>query len=243
MQELLRLKEKTADDIDKKQLEFQIHNYEKGPNDVDLPEMRTIFPRARKLPDPNKLTKFEAWAQTQGMHKKQKRSRMVWDEISKDWVPRWGFGSKKKIEKRADFIRPVKPGENPNQDPWEKEALEKGLTQNKQKMAEMKNKLHKKNIKPGMLKKIGKRDEDAKLRVNKKEAKRKQLSEKKDKLKKSLMIAQNSTASMGKFDKKAHKMEQQKKVKKKIKKEGLGANTKQERGRMTEILNNVTRHM
>jgi uncharacterized protein YfeS len=48
MQELLKLKEKAADNIDKKQLEFQIHNYDKGPNDVDLPEMTTIFPRTRK---------------------------------------------------------------------------------------------------------------------------------------------------------------------------------------------------
>jgi len=170
---------------------------------------------------------------------------MVWDEISRDWVPRWGHGSIKKIQAKADMIRPVGKGENPNQDPWEKEKLEKGLTKNKQAMAEMKNKLHKKNIKPSMLKKIDKKDEKAKgkPRENKKEAKRAQLKGQKDKLKKSLMIAQNSTGSMGKFDKKAHKMEQQKKIKKKVVKMGLGKNTGEERGRMTEILRNVTKHL
>lgn len=84
------------------------------------------------------------------MQKKQKRSRMVYDEISKDWVPRWGYGSIKKIQKSADFIRAVKPGENPNQDPWERERMEKEMGKNKQKMAEIKNKLHKKNISPAM---------------------------------------------------------------------------------------------
>merc|ERR1712183_124565 len=127
----------------------------------------------------------------------------------------------------------------------EKEKLEKGLTKNKQAMAEMKNKLHKKDIKPSMLKKIGKKDqrEKGKPRENKKEAKRAQLKTQKDKLKKSLMIAQNSTASMGKFDKKAHKMEQQKKIKKKVKKDGLGGNPGAERGRQMEILRNVTKHL
>ena len=66
---------------------------------------------------------------------------MVFDPISNDWVPRWGYGSKKKIEARTDIIRPVKKGDNPNQDPWVKEKLEKGLTQNKQAQAEIKNKL------------------------------------------------------------------------------------------------------
>ena len=57
------------------------------------------------------------------------------------------------------------------------------------------------------------------------------------------MIAQNSTASMGKFDKKAHKMEQVKKVKKKVVKMGLGKNTGEERGRQMDILRNVTKHL
>ena len=55
------------------------------------------------------------------------------------------------------------------------------------------------------------------------------------------MIAQNSTGSMGKFDKKAHKMEVMKKVKKKIKKGVLGKNTGDERSRQMDILNTVTR--
>merc|ERR1711879_1028563 len=104
--------------------------------------------------------------------------RMVWDEISNDWVPRYGYGSKKQIEKRADFIRPVKPGENPNQDPWEKEALEKGLAKNKQKLAEMKNKLHKKNISPAMLKKIEKKEQKKKKRKPQKKKKKKKKKKK-----------------------------------------------------------------
>lgn len=36
---------------------------------------------------------------------KHKRSRKVWDEITKDWVPRFGRGSIKKIEEDANWIR------------------------------------------------------------------------------------------------------------------------------------------
>lgn len=57
------------------------------------------------------------------------------------------------------------------------------------------------------------------------------------------MIAQNSTGSMGKFDKKAHKMEQQKQVKKKIKKNVVFANSKEEKGRNIDILNSVTKNL
>ena len=36
---------------------------------------------------------------------KHKRSRMVWDDITKDWVPRFGRGSIKKIEEDSNWIR------------------------------------------------------------------------------------------------------------------------------------------
>jgi len=109
---------------------------------------------------------------------------MVWDEISKDWVPRWGYGSIKKIQKRADIVRTVKPGEDPNADPWEKDKIEKEMGANKQKMAEMANKLHKKNISPAILKRIDKKDQEAQqkktMRNNRREKKGANLKQKKE---------------------------------------------------------------
>lgn len=141
LQQLLRLKEKTSSDVDGKELKYQIHDFEKNLYELDLPEMRTEFPRFRKLPEKDKLTKWEKFAEGKGINKTKKRSRMVFDEVSKDWVPRWGYGSIKQIAKRADFIRPVKPGQDPKQDPWAKDKMEKELGENKQKQAELKNRL------------------------------------------------------------------------------------------------------
>ena len=50
-------------------------------------------------PSPNRWEKF---AETKGIKKKAKRSRMVYDENIKDWAPRWGAFSVKKNEKEAN---------------------------------------------------------------------------------------------------------------------------------------------
>jgi hypothetical protein len=79
-------------------------------------------------------------------------------------------------------------------------------------------------------------------RNNKRDKKGSNLKEKKTALGRNLLIAQNSTASMGKFDKKAHKQEVQKKVKKKMK----AANFKtlgDEKTRNIDILNSVARNL
>merc|ERR1712194_665195 len=188
-----------------------------------------------------------------GIDKKVKRSRMVWDEISNDWVPRWGPGSIKKIAKRADVIREVKTGHDPKADPWKKDAIEKELLANRQKQAEMKNKLHKANIKPSILKKMEVKEQKEQVkeqkdktefakRNNRKDKKGSNLKEKKTALGRNLLIAQNSTASMGKFDKKAHKQEVQKKVKKKIAHKNFKT-LGDEKTRNVDVLNNVMRNM
>lgn len=35
---------------------------------------------------------------------------MVYDEITKDWVPRYGMGSAKKIEEQHNWLMEDKPG-------------------------------------------------------------------------------------------------------------------------------------
>lgn len=67
------------------------------------------------------------------------------------------------------------------------------------------------------------------------------LKDKKTELAKNLKIAQNSTASLGKFDKQAHKMEQVKKVKKKLSKANFNTTTKSERLNYMDILGQVTK--
>jgi hypothetical protein len=66
---------------------------------------------------------------------------MVFDDITKAWVPRHGRGSIKQIQDSVDVIREVKPGEDPNENPWDKKGLEKKLSQGKQRFQEIRNKM------------------------------------------------------------------------------------------------------
>ena len=54
------------------------------------------------------MTKWEKFRQEKGLPPRKKRSRMVWDEHAKDWVPRWGAYSTKKIENKMNWVMEVK---------------------------------------------------------------------------------------------------------------------------------------
>lgn len=46
-------------------------------------------------------TRWQKFAEEQNIHKR-KRSRLVWDDLKKDWVPRWGYGSKKNSRQKIE---------------------------------------------------------------------------------------------------------------------------------------------
>jgi len=207
--------------------EHQVIDFGKSQFDVTLPQVITIFPRHKKIPEAKPLTKWEKFAKEKGIMK-TKRSRMVFDEITQNYVPRWGPGSIKKIQDNADVVRDVKPGEDPKEDPFEKKSKTKQLQKEKQKFNELRNKMDAK----GLLKKDD-------LPTSMKNLNRKH----KDKgvTKRTLEIAQNSTASMGMFDKKAHKEEAE--VKKKRKNTATYfATAKDENKRDLDILEQVARN-
>lgn len=52
---------------------------------------------------------------------------MVYDENSDKWAPRWGAHSIKKNEKKLDWLREVKKGDDIYEDPFHKDALKKKL--------------------------------------------------------------------------------------------------------------------
>jgi hypothetical protein len=56
---------------------------------------------------------------------------MVYDEITKDWAPRWGSNSVKKIQDDAEFIIEAKPGDDIYQDPFEQKSIKKQLEKEK----------------------------------------------------------------------------------------------------------------
>ncbi len=59
---------------------------------VVLPDTTTPLPREKPVPKPKVQTKWEAFAEKKGIMKK-KRSRMVYDEESESYKPRYGYGA------------------------------------------------------------------------------------------------------------------------------------------------------
>lgn len=63
---------------------------------LQLPEPTTELPREKPLPKPKEPTKWEKFAAKKGIQPKAKTSKMVYDEASGEWVPKWGYKGKNK---------------------------------------------------------------------------------------------------------------------------------------------------
>ena len=65
------------------------------------------IPREKPIPIPKPPTKWEKYAKEKGIVNKKKKSRMVWDEVVKDWVPRFGY-KKAQAEVEKNWAMPWK---------------------------------------------------------------------------------------------------------------------------------------
>ncbi|XP_055535041.1 ribosome biogenesis regulatory protein homolog [Wyeomyia smithii] len=75
---------------------------------------RFALPRARKLPVPKPLTKWEQIAKAKGI-KKRTRDKKVYDEVLDKWVPTYGY-QRYKAEKEKDWVLEVPQNADPNKD-------------------------------------------------------------------------------------------------------------------------------
>ncbi|KAI0290081.1 RRS1-domain-containing protein [Multifurca ochricompacta] len=82
---------------------------------AQLPTPTTQLPRAKPLPKPKPLTKWERFARAKGIHS-QKRDKKVWDEERQAWVPRWGWKGKNK-EEEAQWLHEVPANADADYDP------------------------------------------------------------------------------------------------------------------------------
>ena len=79
---------------------------------ASLPRAVLQLPREKPVPEPKPQTRWEKFAETKGIEKK-KRGRMVWNEETEQWAPRYGY--KRANDGGADWpIMEVKPGDDPN---------------------------------------------------------------------------------------------------------------------------------
>ncbi|KAF3916799.1 hypothetical protein ABW20_dc0108623 [Dactylellina cionopaga] len=63
---------------------------------ASLPDPITQLPREKPVPKPKEPTKWEQFAKKKGITAKAKDGKMVYDEATGEWVPKWGYkGSNK----------------------------------------------------------------------------------------------------------------------------------------------------
>ncbi|CDJ41006.1 ribosome biogenesis regulatory protein, putative [Eimeria tenella] len=61
------------------------------------------FPRTLKLPTARPLTRWQAFAKAKGIVKR-KRSRLIWSEELKDWIPRWGPRGPRAVQQQQQAV-------------------------------------------------------------------------------------------------------------------------------------------
>lgn len=150
---------------------------------ANLPPGKTTLPREKPLPKAKPLTKWEKYAKEKGIQK-QKKSKLVWDDVVKEWVPRFGY-KKAKAETEKNWLMEYKEGQD--QDPREKAIEEKRERVAKNELQRLRNIARAKKTKvPG----VGLTPTIA------------SESQTSDDLKKASHLAKKSTASLGKFQEK-----------------------------------------
>lgn len=113
--------------------EQQVHDFEQAPLFLKLPESATVFPRSRRLPEEQQLTKWEKFAKEKGIRKRKKEG-MGYDSSTKTMVARWGKKSKKNLEV------PIMEEKEAGRNPFDDEKNSKKLRREKQSLREHKNK-------------------------------------------------------------------------------------------------------
>ncbi|KAL7666888.1 Uncharacterized protein ABC855_g550 [[Candida] zeylanoides] len=63
---------------------------------IQLPDPSTPLPREKAIPKAKAMTKWEKFAAKKGIQSKAKDGKMVYDEATGEWVPKWGYKGKNK---------------------------------------------------------------------------------------------------------------------------------------------------
>lgn len=157
---------------------------------ITLPKGQYVIPREKPIPKERPPTKWEKFAREKGIQNRSKRDRLVFDEATDEFVPRYGKGSKNSLER--DVIIPYKEGTPKGFDPFsqKREEKKKRVQQNQKKQRSNLGRAAKRvaGLQPLQALSIAKTGPSGKKFLPKRA-----LSD-------SLAVVQKSTASAGKFD-------------------------------------------
>ncbi|XP_059151383.1 ribosome biogenesis regulatory protein homolog [Physella acuta] len=182
---------------------------------ITLPEPKTWLPREKPVPKKKPLTKWQEYAKAKGILNK-KKSRKVWDEVTQDYKPRWGYN--RANDSTKDWLIEVPANADPMEDQYAKRKTAKQERVAKNELQRLRNiaRTQKKKV-PG----VGLTPTE---------------QPSKDYLSKALAIAHKSTASIGKFTEKLAKEKPSKYTGKKRKFEPTIGNLSQEKQKQLQIL-------
>ncbi|XP_054168027.1 ribosome biogenesis regulatory protein homolog [Oppia nitens] len=88
---------------------------------AQLPAVGYLLPRSKPIPKPKAPTKWETYAKMKGIQNK-KKDKLVWDEESKQWKPRFGYRG---INQQKDWVIEVPNNADPNVNYFEKRSEDK----------------------------------------------------------------------------------------------------------------------
>jgi len=147
-----------------------------------LPKPEYILPREKRVPKGDNLTKWQAYAKEKGITKK-KKTKLVWDELVNQWVPRYGY-RRAAAEHEKDWVLEVPQNADPYEDQFEKRTEAKSERVAKNELQRLKNIARSRKVEvpsTGLL-------------PNERPSK--------DELHQAAVVAKVATASLGKFQKK-----------------------------------------
>jgi len=81
-----------------------------------LPSEVAVLPRTKKIPEAKPETTWEKFSKERGI-KKKKRDRMVFDEQTEEYKPRFGYKRIKSGLEDVPIVE-IKNGQDPFADPW-----------------------------------------------------------------------------------------------------------------------------
>ncbi|XP_071874985.1 ribosome biogenesis regulatory protein homolog [Bombus fervidus] len=192
-----------------------------------LPKQKFVLPRARQIPKPKPLTKWQQFAKEKGIKTKRKsKSKLKWDEELQKWIPTFGYKRNKAIEQKEWLVEVNNEGKA-MEDPFAAAKTAKEERKSKNELQRLRNIAKAKNIK---IPKVG-------LPTREHFPDSQQLSQ-------AMTIARTSTASLGKFQDRLPKEKDAKGIAKQVpgmkrKAEEIPKNLQEEKKRNTNLVDNI----
>ncbi|XP_078041266.1 ribosome biogenesis regulatory protein homolog [Augochlora pura] len=192
-----------------------------------LPKPNYVLPRARQIPKPKPLTKWQQFAKEKGIKSKKKnKSKLKWDDELQKWIPTFGY-KRSKAEEQKEWLVEVNDENKVKEDPFAKAKSAKAERQSKNELQRLRNIAKAKNIK---VPQVG-------LPTKEYFPDSQQLSQ-------AITVARTSTASVGKFQNRLPKEKDAKGIAKQVpgmkrKAEAPPRNLQDEKKRNKDLADNI----